>query len=46
VQANRPMFVFKRNNEDKDRLKQAEVYSNVAKQAALMFAFFALIRAA
>jgi hypothetical protein len=41
-----PMFVFKRNNEDQERLKAAQAYSGVAKQAALLFAFFAAVRAA
>ena len=40
------MFVFRRSNEDQESLKRQQAYGKVAKQAAVIFGFLALVRAA
>jgi hypothetical protein len=39
-------FVFKRSNEDQEHMKRCQAYSRVAKQAAVLFGFLAVVRAA
>jgi hypothetical protein len=40
------MFVFRRSNDDQERLKKSQAYAQVAQQAAIIFGFLALVRAA
>jgi hypothetical protein len=40
------MFVFRRANQDHEQMKRSAAYAAVAKQAAVIFGFLAIVRAA